>query len=252
MLRANKGIVRGRFLLLLVGSLLGIGSGRALADESLLIYPSVSAVFEYDPARYSVLSTSDPSYAPAFGVAWFMLWDDVEARVPTEIYRAPSIARFEPSARGENRFVVYRNEFNLVIDGFSGASRNWGNLYIRFIPEPNTTPPQVEFDGVLVSETITPVAGFAASTPTGDGHFFDTRVHHVRWSGALGLRIVVFSDRNFNRAFDDGPPLFSVVAQDAAAPTRATSWGSLKSPSRQPQPIVRTPAWFAPARPSRG
>ena len=72
-------------------------------------------------------------------------------------------------------------------------------------------------------------AGSRWACPGGAGPFVDTRCPHVRWSGALGLGLVVFSDRNFNRACDAGPPLLSVVAQDAAVPTRETSWGSLKS-----------------------
>ncbi len=233
MLRTTKGIVRSRFSLLLAGGLLLLGSGRAFADESLLIYPSTTAVFQYDPARYTVLYPSDPGYDPAYGVAGAMLWDRIESRIPLEIYRAPSIARFEPSPLGGSRFVVMRNEFNIIVDGYADAARTWGNLYIRLIPGPNTSPPVVELDGAPADGALHSIAGFAATTPTDDGHYSDTRVHHIRWSGALSLRIVVFSDRNFNRAFDDGPPQFSIVAQDAAVPVRDTSWGALKAIYRQ-------------------
>jgi|GEM_PF-1911630 len=229
MLRTNEGIVRGFFLLLLVGRVLAFGVGPARADESLLIYPSASAIFQYDPSRYSVLATSDSRYVPAYGVAGGMLWDNVDSCIALDVYRAPSIIRFEPSPIGENRFVVMQNDFDIIVDGYFATPRTWSNLYLRYVPGSSTSRPLVDLDGGALTSVMKPIPGFATTTPTGDGHFADTRIHHIHWSGALSIRILVFSDRNFNRAFDDAPPRVSIVAQDAAVPTRKTSWGALKS-----------------------
>lgn len=228
MIRTVKGNVR-RFL---VFAITGVAAAWALpasaAEPCVLSYPSSSAVFQYDPARYKVVSPGHPDYDDAWAIGNQMLWDTVEERVAKEIYRAPQLVGFEPSAEWRSEYVTLRNEFDLTIDGFSTQPRFLGNLMVRFVPEPVSAPVVISVDGNLLDGYLYPLGNLNVTTQVSDG-FSDTLMRSISWTGGTALRIVVFADRNLNGVYDDGPPLYTVRAQDNPIPVEATSWGKVKS-----------------------
>lgn len=228
MIRTVKGNVRS----FLVFAIIGVAAAWALpagaAEPSVLSYPNTSAVFHYDPARYQVLRPGDTGYDPAWAIAGQMLWDHLDGRIPTEIYRAPELVGFEPSAEWRSEYVTLRNSFDLTVDGFSSQPRFLGNLTVRFVPEPASATTVITVNGVTLDGFILPLGNLEVLTPVQDG-YSDTLVRSLSWTGASSLRIVVFADRNLNGVYDDGPPLFSVRAQDNPIPVEETSWGRVKS-----------------------
>ncbi len=229
MVRTTKGIVRdwGVFAVVLFG--LALATGAAWADETLLIYPSTPCVFHYDPARFEVVGPGDPRYDSAVAVGSAVLWDRSEGRIARGVHRAPQLQGFVASSSGGSYFETMASQFAVTIDGQSSFARTWGNLYMRFIPEPATTPVYLEVDGTALPGLTARLDGVMAVTPVGDGTFTGSSAHTVRWSGGVSVRIVVYSDRNFNRAFDGGDLAWSIVASDNTVPVRETTWGELKA-----------------------
>jgi hypothetical protein len=224
----KKGIVRWFAVWILVVVVSGSAPG-AKADEGVLVYPSSAVVFNYDTTRYEVLGPADDKYNSSFAIGNQMLWDAVENRIPQEIYSAPGLVGFAPTVGPGSDFVTLHNEFKLIVDGFCAAPRLLSNLHVRFLPVPSNSNVVVELNGTPITSLTQRIDDFAVSTPTGDGYFADTREHHIRWSGAIGLRIVVFVDKNFNGVFDDGPPEFAIRADDNTIPVEKTSWGAVKA-----------------------
>jgi hypothetical protein len=218
----KKGIVLGVFLSV-------VHSGAAAAEPSYLIYPNAPAVFHYDTGRYELVATGNPKFDPRYAIGNQMLWDRVAGRVPVEVYRAPQLVGFEPSAYGRNEFVVYRNDFELVIDGFSEGPHTVGNLCLRFWPVvggPGALA--VSLGGQFVDRLTVRVPSLEVSTPVDDQFYSDTQTHALAWMGSTAIRIIAFSDKDGNRAFD-GTPLFAVVARDATVPVSRATWGGIKS-----------------------
>lgn len=207
-----------------------IGAGTSMASEpSLLIYPNKPTIFRYDPARYELVRPSDPEFNTLFSVSGVMLWDMIEERVPHEVYRAPQLVGFEPSPYGMNEFVLMQNEFNIIVDGYSDSPRTFANLYMRFIPEPSHSVITLILGRESPESLIVPLDDLAVSTPTGDGHYADTRTHHLGWSGAVGLRITVYSDKDNDRVYSGNGPQFSIYVEDNTVATEKTSWGEVKA-----------------------
>ncbi len=229
MTRTTKGIVRGWGVFAFVLFGLALATGAARADETLLIYPSTPCVFHYDAARFEVVGPGDPRYDASVAVANTVLWDRDQGRIARGVHRAPRLQGFVPSADGTNFFETMANDFAVTIDGESAFARSWGNLYMRFLPTPVTTPVYLEVDGAPVPGLTARLDGLVAVTPVGDGTYSGSAAHVVRWSGGVSVRIVVFSDRNFNRAFDDGEIAWSIVASDNTVPVSETTWGRLKA-----------------------
>jgi hypothetical protein len=232
----SKGIMRaiqGGIVVLIVSG--GIGAGMSMAGEpSLLVYPDQPTIFRYDPARYELVLPSDPEFDTLFSVAGVMLWDRFESRVPMEVYRAPQLVGFEPSPLGMNEFVIRRNEFQVIVDGFNEIPRTFSNLYMRFTPDPSHSALELVLDGVERGSLIIPILPLEVSTPTNDGYYADTRAHDLRWSGAIGLRITVYSDKNDDMVYNGGVPRFSILVTDNTVATEETSWGELKAMYREP------------------
>lgn len=216
----KKGIVLALFLV-------GFAS-LAFAEPSYLIYPNAPAVFRYDSDRYVLLAQGDPKFDPSYAIANQMLWDVVEERVPVEIYRAPLITSFERSPSGLNEFVVVGNDFEVVVDGFGPTPRTIGGLCIRFWPEPNQTFVQLSVDGHPTAGLTHGLSALEVSTATGSGYYADTSRFMLSWVGASHLRVIAFSDKNADRAFE-GTPRFSIVARDETVPVAPTTWGQIKS-----------------------
>ena len=222
---AKKGIVLSRAVLFAVL----LCAAAANAEQSVLVYPSSTSIFRYDPIRYRILNAGDANFDAGFAIGNQMLWDQIENRIPVEVYHAPELLGFEPSASGTSEYVTLRNEFKVCVDGFGDSPHYLGNLYMRFIPVPSNANPVIEVAGQFISDLTYKIRDFDVSTPTGDGFYSDVYKYHVRWSGSIGLRILVFSDKNFNGVFDDGPPLFNVRAEDNAIPVQETTWGAVKA-----------------------
>jgi hypothetical protein len=230
----SKGIMRAILGGIAVLSFCGVvGAGTSMAAEpSLLVYPNEPAVFRYDPARYEIVHPSDPNFDTVFSVAGEMLWDKVEGRIPEEVYRAPALIGFEVSPFGTNEFVLMTNEFTVIVDGYNEFPRTFSNLYMRFIPEPSHSSVLLLIDGEEVYSLNVPIDPLVVTTPVGDDHYADTRSHELWWTGATGLRITVYSDKNNDLAYNDGEPRFSIYAKDATISTEETSWGRIKAEFR--------------------
>ena len=223
----KKGIVL-RLLFLAVIGVSMVPAATLRADASLLVYPSTNAVFRYHPDQYEVVTAGDPRFDPAYSIGGLMLWDLIEDRIASEVYRAPELVGFEPSPTGFNEFLTVRNEFTVIVDGYGDCPRSLANLHMRFLSTPYSMSAQVELDG-LPAPGSSPISGFPVVTPTGDGYYSDVDEHHLKWSGPLGLRIVVFMDKDFDGALDGGPPRFTIFAIDGAVPVEETSWGRVKA-----------------------
>lgn len=224
----KKGIVlRLSVLLGVFAGASGIGALRA--EPTYLIYPNVPSMFRYDTSRYEVVVPGDNQHLQSYSLGNQVLWDKVELRVPFEIYRAPNLAGFEPSPSNENEFYVVRNEFNLIIDGFSTTPHTAGNLFVRFLPIPHNGTPQITIDSEPVTSLLVPLPPLIISTEIDDGYYSDTRRHHITWSGTSKMRIVVFSDRNGDGVLDGDHPIFSILVQDNVIATEEKSWGEIKS-----------------------
>jgi len=228
MIRTVKGSVRSFLVFAVIGVAAACAFPAAAGEPSVLSYPSTTAVFRYDPGRYQVLSPGDPDYDGTWAIGNQMLWDKVDQRIPTEIYRAPSLVGFEPCPDWRSEYVTLRNEFDLTVDGFSAKPRFLGNLMVRFVPEPASAVSVIAVDGVPIEGFIYPLGNLNVTTPVPDG-YSDTIVRHVSWTGASAIHIVVFSDRNLNGVYDDGPPLYVVRAQDNPIPVEDSSWGRVKA-----------------------
>ncbi len=204
----------------------------AFAEPSYLIYPKAPAVFRYDASRYECLMPGDAKFDPSYSVNNQMLWDRVEGRVPFEIYRAPMITAFEPSHNGQNEFVTVGNDFVIVVDGFGPSPRTIGGLCVRFWPLPNQAILQLTINGLPVTGLTQALPVLEVTTATPGGYFADTSQFTFSWLGASEVRIVAFTDKDADRAFE-GTPLYSIVARDETVPVATTTWGQVKAMYRR-------------------
>jgi len=216
----KKGIV-------LALSLAAVQVGIAAAEPSYLVYPAAPAVFRYDTSRYELIGTDQVKFDPGYAIANEMLWDRIEGRVPVEIYRAPQLMGFEPTS-GTSEFVVYRSEFDIVVDGFGPAPRTLGNLCLRFWPQPAAVSVVLTVDGQPTDRLTMPLAAIEVVTPVESGFYADTRTYHFSWVGSSSMQIIAFSDKNANGAFE-GSPAYRIVARDATIPVAPITWGGVKA-----------------------
>ena len=221
MLSTKKGIV------LALGLVLS-QAGSALAEPSYLIYPAnVPTVFRYDVGRYEAIAQGQEKFDPSYAIGNVMLWDRVEQRVPVEIYGASQLIGFEPVV-GTNEFVIYVDEFDVVIDGFGPEPRTIGNLCLRFWPYNVMGTAVLTVDGVPTSSLVVPLPAMEAITPSADGFYVGTSLHHVSFIGAAAMEIVAFSDKDADGGYQ-GTPAYRIVARHSPVATEATSWGKVKS-----------------------
>jgi hypothetical protein len=128
-----------------------------------------------------------------------------------------------------NDFVILREEFVMTSDGVGPVPRNYHNLYIRFIQFPSHSPVVVELESQRLDDLVVSLPDLEVSTPVGDGFYADTYTRHVGWSGAIGLRITVYNDKDGDRLHSGGKPQFSIWVEDNAVRTEETTWGSIKA-----------------------
>ena len=221
MLSTKKGIV-------LALGLAFAQAGSAMAEPSYLIYPAnVPTVFRYDVGRYEIIARDQDKFDPLYAVGNLMLWDRVDQRVPVEIYGAPQLIGFEPAV-GANEYVVYLDEFDVVVDGFGPGPRTLGNLCLRFWPYSAQGAALITIDGVQTSELTVHLPAIEVGTPASGGYFTGSRLHHVSWTGAAAMEIVAFSDKDGDGGFQ-GTPAYRIVARHSPVATESTSWGKVKA-----------------------
>jgi hypothetical protein len=220
-----KGTKKGIVLALwMVASL----AGAAAAEPSYLVYPAAPAVFRYDTARYELVSSDNPKYNAVFAIGNQMLWDRVANRIPVEVYRAPELIGFEPSSTGGSEFVTYRDNFEIIVDGFSETPRTLGNLHLRFWPEPVHAGVTLSVNGQLVYGLTVALPSLDVTTPLGSEFYSDTQASALAWIGSSALRIIAFSDKDGDGAFS-GTAAYSIVARSPAVPVNTSTWGSIKA-----------------------
>jgi len=226
----KKGIVLALLWILLGSSIAPIAATTwAAADEpSYLIYPSSSAVFRFDGGRYELLPSSDPKFQEGYAIGGQMLWDRVENRVPFEIYRAPDLIGFEPSPNGNSEFVTFRNDFEVFVDGFGSAPRTLGSLCLRFWPEPASAVVQIDVNDQPLQRWTAQLPTLDVVTPAQPGFFADTQAVVCSWTGASVMRVIAFSDKDGDGAFQ-GTPRFAILALNAVVAVDPTTWGRIKS-----------------------
>jgi len=222
--------VRHRLHVLVVVSLiLALAPGWAAASEPcVLAYPLDFVVFQYNAARYDVISSSHPDYDPSYEVSGLMLWDITANRVAAEVYRAPGLYGFEPSLSGQNEFFTAGNITTIRLDGFSEVPRQLNDIYVEFRPYPFNSTPEVYINDERIDGLRYHIPRLVVSTPTGDGFYSDVIDIDVKWVGAQTMTIIVFADKNGNRVLD-GDPIYRIVMEDLTVPTENKTWGSIKS-----------------------
>ena len=221
MLSTKKGIV-------LALCLAFVQAGSAVAEPSYLIYPvGVPTVFRYDVGRYEVIGSGQEKFDPSYAIGNYMLWDRVNGRVPVEIYGATQLVGFEPVV-GSSEYVIYRDDFDLVVDGYGPFPRTLGNLCLRFWPYSAQGTSTLSIDGATTDRLTVGVPDLEVTTPLNDGYYAGSRLHHVAWTGAVAMEIVAFSDKDGDRAFQ-GTPAFRIVARHVPVAVEKTSWGKVKA-----------------------
>ncbi len=198
------------------------------AEPSYLVYPSTPTVFRYDTSRFELITSGDSRFDPAYQIAGQMLWDRVAGRIPYEVYRAPVLTGFEPSRNGLNEFVTVSASFDVIVDGFSASPRTLGSLCLRFWPEAANAAVTVTIDGQSMSRLTTPLPTMEVTTPLGIGFYSDTGAHPFSWVGSPSIRIIAFSDKNADGAFE-GTPLYTIVSYDGPVAVQNATWGAVKA-----------------------
>lgn len=223
-----KGIVHGLWYAAVIGALLCPVAASAGTEPILLVYPNKPAEFQYNPARYEVLDASDDNYDPAYDVGGYTLWDKIESRIAYEVYRAPHVTGFAPSSNGMNQFVLMINEFGLIFDGFCESPRQIHEITVRFIPDPPHASAVVMVNNSPLDFLITKIPGLDGMWQTSEGYYTGTTNARIWWSGAVGIRIYAYGDKNRNLIYDGGLPQWSIYVQDNTVPVRETTWGGIK------------------------
>lgn len=228
MIGTIKGIV-----LLLIGCAVAAAvppmGGYVHAEPDLLLYPNAPAEFRYDPGQFEVITPGHPEFNAAYQLSGVSLWDRERNRIAYEVFRAPALTGISPSPDGRNEFVLMTNEFKVIVDGFSDYPRFLGKVYVRFIPDPPHSIALIEMAGNEIDYLIQPVGSIDVQNETESGHYSNTRTIHVRWSGAVGLRITAYGDKNNNTVYDEGRPKWSIYVSDNSVPVKNTTWGAIKA-----------------------
>jgi len=229
-----SGTTKGIVLILLCGMVVGGAPlAAALADTGaepgLLVYPDVPTEFRYNPAEYEPITSGHPQFNPQFQIGGLSLWDKIEQRIAYEVFRAPQLTGFSSSSNGENEFVLMANEFKVIVDGFFTQPRYLGKVCVRFVPDPPHSTALIEMAGEEVDFLIQTIKPIDVQDITPEGFYSGTRSVHIRWSGAVGIRITAYGDKNNNLVFDGGMPRWSIYVQDNSVPVENTSWGAIKA-----------------------
>jgi len=226
----NKGIV----LVLICSTVVVFALPTAVlaptqAEPDLLLYPDAPTEFRYDPVQFEAITSGHPDFDSDYQVGGVSLWDRVENRIAYEVFRAPVLTGISPSPNGRNEFLLMTNEFKVVVDGFSAYPRYLGSVYVRFIPDPPHATALIEMAGEKIDFLIQPIDPINVRDETPDGFYSSTRRVHIRWSGAVGIRITAYGDKNNNRVYDGGQHRWSIYVFDNSVPVKNSTWGAIKA-----------------------
>ncbi|MGD8412613.1 MAG: hypothetical protein PVF33_00185 [Candidatus Latescibacterota bacterium] len=224
----NKGIVLTLFLCAAIAAVL-CRPAYLHAEPDLLVYPDAPAEFRYDPSQFEAITSGHPDFDAAYQVGGVSLWDRTENRIAYEVFRAPVLTSITPSPTGRNEFVVMTNEFKVIVDGFCEYPRRLGEVCLRFFPDPPHASAQIEVAGVDIDRLIHRVGSVEAREEGPDGFFTGTKRIHVRWSGAVGIHITAYGDKNNNLIYDGGENRWSIYVVDNSVPVENTTWGAIKA-----------------------
>lgn len=200
----------------------------ATAEPCMLVYSVGATFFNYDPGRYSVLTSESNDYDPLYAMGGITLWDDQEDRIAFEAYQAPGLIAFQQSLSGRNEFFTTASIARVIVDGFTTAPTQFANVIVQFSPVPASARPEIYVDGELVSGLRHVLPGIHVSTPDGNGFYSDFIEFEVRWYGAEALEVISYADRNGNRILD-GPACFVAVLIDETVQTHEKTWGGIKA-----------------------
>jgi hypothetical protein len=228
MIGTNKGIV---LILLYCAVLATVLSAPAhlRAEPDLLLYPNAPAEFRYNPVQYEAITSGHPDYDSEYQVGGVSLWDRGESRIAYEVFRAPNLTGISRSTNGRNEFVLMTNEFKVIVDGFSSYPRYLGEVCIRFIPDPPHSTALIEMAGTEIDYLIQPIGSINVRNETPNGFYTDTRSVHIRWSGAVGIRIAAYGDKNNNTVYDGGQHKWNIYVSDNSVPVENSTWGAIKA-----------------------
>ena len=226
----KEGIVLKVILgLAMVGVLLTSTQTYAQVEPDLLVYPSAPSIFRFNPVEYELILPGNPDFDPLYQAGGASLWDRTANRIAYEVFKAPALTGLTPSLNGRNEFVIMTNEFRVVVDGFSDYPRYLGQIYVRFAPDPPQATALIEMAGQMIDALIQPIAPINVEDETPEGYYSNSRQVHVRWSGAVGIRITAYGDKNNNMVFDGGVPRWSIYVEDNSVPVEQTTWGAIKA-----------------------
>ena len=205
-----------------------IPTAGVTAEPCMLVYTTGTTLFNYDPDRYSELTSESPDFSSLYARGGTMLWDDRDDRIAYEAYQAPGLIAFQQSLSGRNEFFATASITHLVVDGFTTAPTQFADVIVQFSPVPANARPEIFVDGELVSGLRHIIPGVRVSTPAGNGFYSDLIEFEVRWYGAEALEVISYADRNGNRILD-GPACFVAVLIDETVQTHEKTWGGVKA-----------------------
>jgi hypothetical protein len=117
----------------------------------------------------------------------------------------------------------------VIVDGFSDQPRQVNEITVRFIPDPPHSSAAVAVNRVPLDYLITKISGMEVTSETPEGYYSDTKRFRVWWSGAIGMRITAYGDKNRNLVYDGGIPQWSIYVRDNTVPVREATWGNIKA-----------------------
>ncbi|MCZ6765558.1 MAG: hypothetical protein O7D32_01365 [bacterium] len=205
-----------------------IPASGVTAEPCMLVYTPGTTLFNYDPGRYSALTSESSNYDRLYALGGTTLWDDREDRIAYEAYQAPGLTAFQQSYSGHNEFLATGRITHLIVDGFTTAPTQFADVVLQFSPVPANARPEIFVDGELVSGLRHIIPAVRVSTSIGHGFYSDLIELEVRWTGAVTLEVISYADRNGNRILD-GPACFVAILIDGTVRTQGKTWGGIKA-----------------------
>lgn len=202
----------------------------AAADPCLVVYPTGTCTYHYDPTEYYTVGPGHPLYDPAYDRGGEILLEVGTDEVDLGIYQATGLIGFVPSTNGEDGFFFDGTSFQLIIDGFSNAPTTYSDILVVFDRvEPEGCAPTIRVQGSILSGNVYHAGDLVVQTPTPDGNnYSDVMTLYVRMTGCTGVHIWAFSDEDHD-GVRDGPECFTAFSHDVVVPVEHSSWGRVKA-----------------------
>jgi hypothetical protein len=224
-------IMSRTFAVLFISLLAGTAflPSRASADRCLVVYPEGATRYHYDVTEYFTVTFGDPRYDAMYDRGGEVLIRYSDDKIALDIYQAPNLAGFVPSANGQEGYFSIGNLLNLVVDGFYRQPTTYENIILVFEPDPSFCSPAISVDGTPLAGWTFPIGDLIVSTPASNGNnYSDTTTRTVYWAGCYGVRIWAYADENYNGVLDAGE-CFTAFSHDITVPAANETWGSIKA-----------------------